>query len=123
MLNRLSGDRLDQPRQLLLQKRPGFLYLQGQGGIQHVRGGQAQVDKASLRPQLLLNRAQERDDIVVRLALDLLHALGVVAGPTNLFQRLLGNDPLARPGFADLQFDSEPGVCFMSRRPDGGHLW
>src|SRR5579859_5527852 len=100
---------------------PGLFDLHRQRRIQHIRRGQPQVDKASFGTQLLLHRTQEGDDIVMRLLLDLLHTLRVVTRLLYFRQRLCRNDPLTRPRLTHQQFHFEPGVAFMSRRPDGSH--
>ena len=60
------------------------------GGVEDVRAGQAVVEPAALRPEALGDRAQEGDDVVLRLALDLARALRV-----DLADRAA--DPLASP--------------------------
>ncbi len=81
------------------------------------------MNEAALGTKLFLNGAQEGNNVVVRFLLYLLHALRVIAGGPNLLDSILWNDTLARPGFADKQFNLEPGIGFGGRRPYGSHFW
>src|SRR5450755_3734974 len=80
------------------------------------------MHEASLGTKLLLNGAQKRDNVVMCLLLDLLHAFGIIARLAYLLERLLWNHAFAHPAFADEQFYLQPRISFMLRRPDGDHL-
>ena len=52
----------------------GAAELHGEAGIEHVRRGHALMDEARLRTDVLGEVGQEGDDVVLRLALDLVDA-------------------------------------------------
>src|SRR5260370_17394820 len=80
------------------------------------------MNKAPFWPQLFLDGAQECNHIVVRFLFDLLHALWVITSSANFLDSILGDNALARPSFADEQFNPQPYIGFMRRKPDAGHL-
>src|SRR5258708_36146934 len=81
------------------------------------------MNKAPFWPQLFLDGAQECNHIVVRFLFDLLHALWVITSSANFLDIILGDNALARPSFADEQFNRQPSIGFMRRRPDVVNLW
>jgi hypothetical protein len=68
---------LDQPRDLALHDGGGVPEDDCGGGIQDVGAREPVVQPATLRPQPLGDRAKERDDVVLRLSLDLSGAVGI----------------------------------------------
>ena len=68
----------------LQQDRAGIAQLQCQPGVDHVARGEAVVEPACGRPDLLGNRLGERDHVVVRALLDLL-------GPRDVNTRVLAD--------------------------------
>src|SRR5579859_227076 len=80
------------------------------------------MEETPLRSKLLLDRAQEGDDIVMTLALDGLHAIHVVASLAKLLHILGGDDAFKRPSLADEEFDFEPDAKLMLLRPGALHL-
>jgi hypothetical protein len=61
----------DEPVRVVEQPRAGGSQLEGEPGIDHVAARQAEMQVAALRPDRLRDLAHERDDVVVRRALDL----------------------------------------------------
>ena len=77
MLERQPADDLDEPRQLGLDDARRVAQHDRGGGVEHVGAGQAVMEPAALRPEPLGDRAQEGDDVVLRLPLDLPRSLRV----------------------------------------------
>ena len=65
---------------LLEDQLAGLLALDGQGRVQQVAAGHAQVDPATVGADVLGHVGQEGDDVVVRDRLDLEHAVGIEVG-------------------------------------------
>ena len=80
------------------------------------------MNEAALWSETLLDRAQERDHVVVRLSLDLLCAFKVIAGVANNFHRIGGDDAFVRPALADQDLNPQPGIQLVLFGPDRGHL-
>src|SRR5581483_7537215 len=91
---------IDQLGESCSQHMPGIFDLCGKSCINHIGRGQAKMDKASLRSKLFLDGAQEGDEIVICLLLNLFHALLVVGCQANLFEGIRGDHAFACPGFA-----------------------
>ena len=101
----------------------GLDQLHVEAGVEHVRGGEARVQEACFRADMLGDRGEEGDHVVLDLPLDLvdagdveaaalLHGIGgVLRDLPELGHRLggIGLDP---------EPDAEPGL----RLPDAGHL-
>ena len=97
---------------------------EGQGRVDDVVGCQAEVDVARIGPDLLGDRGQEGDDVVLD---DLLDGLDPVDGKAGLGldrpQGGLGDLPETGPGLADGQLDGQPlavPVLLGPDRPHGG---
>src|SRR5215470_9900062 len=59
---------------------------------------------------------------MVRLLLDLAHALHIIRRVAYLLQSIRRNDAFACPALAHQQFHLQPGISLMAFRPDGHHL-
>ena len=109
--------------QIGLQKVGGFLQAQGQGGIQHVRGGEPEVEIAAVLPQAGGHLVHKGGHVVMGLFFqgqDLLHVAGGLAeGPGR---RLPGDDAALRHGLQGRQFHPEPTGIFVLFAPDAGHF-
>ena len=77
MLERQASHDLGQPRQLGLDRARRVAQHDRGGGVEDVRAGQAVVQPAALGAEPLGDRAQEGDDVVLRLPLDLPRSLRV----------------------------------------------
>jgi hypothetical protein len=105
-------------------QRSGIADLQRERGVEHVRGRQSVVDPATLGPELLRYRVDERGEIVVGRLLDLRDALG----RRRLRVRANGSDVFAwhgtelSPRVQRRQLHLEPARELALLRPDTGHL-
>ncbi len=108
------------------QQIDGAHELHVEAGVEHVGGGHALVHEARLRPDDLGEMGEERDDVVLDLALDLLDArdveLGILAFGPDLLGCGLGNDPKFGHGVGRMRLDLEPDAIARLRIPDRGHL-
>ncbi len=90
---------------------------QRKGRVDDVVGGQSEVDVARVGPDLLGDRGQEGDDVVLD---DLLDGLDPFDGEAGLGldrpQRRSGDLAQPGPGLADGQFDGQPLAGTGSRR-------
>ena len=101
---------LDEPRQLALDDAGRVPQHDRGGGVEDVGAGEAVMEPAALRSQALGHRAQEGDDVVLRLALDLARALGVHVGGGLAYAVpvRLGHDPLGGQGLDGEELDPQP---------------
>ena len=97
----------------------GFDHAHGQGAVEHVGAGHAQVQVSGLGPRLLLDVLQERDHVVAHHGLERLDAVGVEGdgGPHSL-GHALGDEPPALHGQAGGQLDVEPGLILVLQGPE-----
>ena len=95
-------------------------------GVEHVGRGHALVDEARLRADDLGEMGQERDDVVLHLALDRVDALHVEGGLGALLPdhlgRLLRDDAEVGERRRGMGLDLEPDAELGLGRPDGHHL-
>ena len=77
MLDRQAPDHLDEPRQLVNHDAGRVAQHDRGGRVEDVGARQPVVEPAPLRPEALGDRAQEGDDVVLRLPLDLARTIGV----------------------------------------------
>ena len=107
----------------------GAVELHREAGIEDVRRGEALVDEARLRADMVGEIGEEGDDVVAGLALDRIDLLGIdqrgmVGADRTLKRRRRCRRRLAERDLGiermalDLEPDGEPGL----RRPDRGHL-
>src|SRR5690606_18938402 len=76
-----AAERGQQPVEVVEQDVAGTRELDREAGIKHVRGGHALVHEPRLGADMLAEAGQEGDDVVLRLALDLVDARNVEAAP------------------------------------------
>ena len=94
-----------------------------EGRVHHVVRGQPHVDVPAVGPDLLVDRGQEGDDVVLDDLLDGLDPLGVEAGLGLDRLQGGGRDPAQPgPGLADGDFDVQPGLIAVGLVPDGPHF-
>ena len=92
-------------------------------GIDDVGRGQAEVQPARRRPDLLGDGRRERDDVVLRGLLDLLDAGDVERGPGAQLARGVGrHEARFRHRVGGRQLDFEPGLVAALIAPDRAHL-
>ncbi len=102
--------------------------MQGSGGVEHVGGGEAEVEvsgdvRGSLLDDRLRDGSDEGDNVVVRLLLDLLNALYGKVGLFGQFLDLFRRDlPEAGAGAADGELDLQPSAELGFLGPEGAHL-
>ena len=100
--------------------------LHAEAGVEHVGGGQPQVNEARLRADDLGKVRQEGDDVVLDLALDGVDArhveTGVAALLPDLGRGFLGSQAELGHGVERMRLDLEPDAELRFGRPDVGHL-
>ena len=94
-----------------------------QASVQDVRRSHALMHEARFRAYMLGKAGQERDDVVLDLALDGVDAVDVEAAAlADRLRRLLRNDAELGHGLGRKRFDLQPDAESRLRRPDGGHF-
>ena len=97
-----------------------------EASIEHVGRRHALVDETRIGPDDLGEVGEERDDVVLGLALDRVDALDVeCCGPAlrpDGLRGLLGDQAKLGHRIRRVRFDLEPDAELCLRRPDGGHL-
>jgi hypothetical protein len=97
-----------------------------EGGVEHVRGGHALVHEPGFGADDLGQMREERDDVVLDLALDGVDALHVEGGRGALLPhgpgRFPGHHAEIRQRRGRVSLDLEPDAELGLRRPDGHHL-
>jgi hypothetical protein len=100
--------------------------LNGEGGVEHVRGGHALVDEARLGPDDLGEMSQEGDDIMLGDALDLVDPGHVEGGVLGLGPDRRGcflwHDAELGELVGGVRLDLEPDAEARLRLPDRDHL-
>src|ERR1051326_2910517 len=81
------------------------------------------MNPAARGSQLLRHRTRERDHVVVRLAEELAHALGLNRRDTQLGHVLLGDHTELGPRLAHRQLDLQPQLQAVLVRPDATHCF
>ena len=92
--------------QIFQEKFGRLLHLNGQGSVQHIRGGHSEMNKPRFVPDILSHVRQEGNDIVFDLFLDL-------EDPLDIKRRLLPNC-----GNSFFRNDSESGLLFTCQQFD-----
>ena len=107
----------------LSQEGPRPLELEGEGSVEHVRRGHAEMDVLGRVAHILGHVGQEGDHVVLGRLLDLEHA-GDVEGRLrlDLGQSVVGYLAKLVPGLADSDLDLQPGGHLGLLGPEGGHL-
>jgi hypothetical protein len=121
--DRLLPDRLDQIVETLSQQPAGISRLHRESGVYHIRRRQSQMDESGCIADSLTGRPKERDDIVVGLALDLLHPVEITRRLPDTLHGVRRDAAPARPRLADLLLDVQPPVDLRLLAPDRSHLW
>src|SRR6185437_12526708 len=92
-------------------------------GIEHVARGQALMDEARLGPDMLGDVGEKGDDVVPRLALDLVDARDLeFAALAQRLRRAFRHHAGLRQCFGGGDLDVEPDAEPVLRRPNGAHL-
>src|SRR5687768_16915955 len=82
------------------------------------------MHEARLRPHMLGEGGKEGDDVVPRLALDLVDARHVETAPLpDGLAPLLGDEPELGHRIASMRLDLEPDAEPVLRLPDADHFW
>ena len=101
----------------------GFPDQEREGRVDDIVGGQADVDEPAVRADLLVDRGQEGDDVVLDDLLDLVDPLDREAGlGLDRLQGGRGDLPEPGPGLADGELDVEPSAVPVLFGPDAAHL-
>ena len=109
----------EQSLQILQNCIGGLDHQDGQRGVQDIGGGQAQVQVAGCRPDLLGNGFDEGDDVVFRNPLQCLDARRIDAGlGVDLPDCRCGDQPLLRQSFAGQELHLQPRFIFARGLPD-----
>ena len=118
----LLPDRLLQGLQIVQQDIGGFLQQDGHGGIQHIGGGQTQVDVTAGRSHMLGHIGQEGDHVVLG---DPFQLIDPFYGKTGFFlddRQVPGRyESLLGQGLAGRNFHVQPFLIFILRTPELGH--
>ncbi len=105
------------------QQVGGLGELHRQAGVEHVARGHPLVDEARLRPDMLGQVGQKGDDVVMRLALDLVDARDLEgAALAHRPGRALRDDAELGLRLAGQRLDLEPDAKAVLGRPDRRHL-
>ncbi len=108
------------------QEIGGAHQLHVEAGVEHVGRGHALMHEARLRPHDLGEMGEERDHIVLDLALDGIDArdveFGVLALVPDRLGRGFGNDAELGHGVGRMRLDLEPDAVARLRVPDRGHF-
>ena len=115
--------RLQQAVDILDEKIGRLHQLHVEAGIEHVGRRHALMQKPSLRPDVLRNRGEEGDDVVLDLGLDAVDPRDIeIAARPDGFGGLLRDGPELRHGLGRIGLDPEPDRKFGLRRPDARHF-
>ena len=106
------------------QQLAGVADLQRERRVDDVGGGQAVVDPASRRADLLRHRVDEGGEVVLRLALELGDPLGArrLDPLADLGNRVGGDGAELGPGLEGGELDVQPARELALLRPDPVHL-
>ena len=119
MLQRARTEHGEQPVELAQDRIGGLDHQHGQRGIQDVGGGQAHMQIAGGRADLLGDGFEEGDDVVLRDPFQRLDARRLDAGPgPDLLDRRWGDQPFLRQGLAGQELHFEPGFILARGLPD-----
>ena len=101
----------------------GLDQLHVEAGVEHVRGGEARVQEACFRADMLGDRGEEGDHVVLDLPLDLVDAGDVeAAAPLHGIGGVLRDLPELGHRLGGIGLDPEPDAEPGLRLPDAGHL-
>ena len=120
---RVADGRAPAPSRSVEDQVAGLAHLQRLRGVDDVGRGQAEVQPARRRPDVLGHGGREGDDVVLRGLLDLLDAGDVERAALADVARRLGRDDAGvghRLGGRD--FDLQPGLVAALVAPDAAHL-
>ena len=117
-------DRLGQAAHVLENQVAGLDHLQGLRRVDDVRGGQAEVQPARRRTDVLGDRRRERDDVVLCRLFDLVDA-GDVEGAllAQRPRRLFRHDAGLRHRVGGGQLNLQPRLVLSLFAPDTAHFW
>ena len=123
MLEGALADRLGQPVEILQDDVARLAHLQRLRGVDDVRRGQAEMQPAGRRTDLLGDRGGEGDDVVLGGLFDFFDAGDVEGAALADVARGLGrNDAGGRHRFGGRRFDEQPGLVAALVAPDAPHL-
>ena len=118
VFNGLGGQGGDGPVKLGLQEGASLNQLQVQAGVQHIVGGESEVEPAALRSHRFSYGAEERRYIVAGSLKKLHHATVVILGAAQLGHVFLGDNAFGCPCLAGGQFHGHPFEVFIFVGPD-----
>ncbi len=99
------------------------LQLHRKSGVEHVARGHALMHEPRLGADMFGEVGQERDHVVMRLALDLVDAFDIEGAVLpDCPRRALRDNPEASLRVAGMGLDLEPDPEAVFRLPDPGHL-
>src|SRR5437763_7670076 len=105
------------------EQQPRLAQLQGQSGVQDVRGSQSVVQPAPRLADGLRDHVDEGGNVVARYLLALLHGLDAEGGAVaDLGGVVLRHDALLGQTLHYGQLHLEPGLELALLGPDGAHL-
>ena len=123
MLLRAGDHRGERPLDPVEHENARIADLERERGVEDVRRREAVVEPATVLPELLRHRVDERGDVVMRRCLDLGDALrrGRLGPLADRSHGLAWNDSDLGPTIERGQLDVEPSLQLRSVRPDRRH--
>ena len=124
MLIRPCADRPHELLEILQNHVAGVAHLQGEGGIDDIRRGEAEMEPAAgWRADVFSDVCGKGDDVVVEGFLQLLATFQAEGGfGLHLFEIPFRHQPLTAEGFGGKQFDLQPDFQFALLAPKLAHL-
>ena len=118
-----DADRVHQPRDALDDEAAGLAHLERLGGVDDIGRGQAEVQPARRRTDMLGDGGRERDHVVLRGLLDLFDARDVEGRlGAKLARRIGRHEPRVGHRVGGRELDLEPGLVATLLAPDRAHL-
>ncbi len=126
VLERALFQRLEKRVHVIEQDVGGTNQLDVEAGVEDVGRGHALMDEARVGPDEFRQMGQEGDDVVPRLALDLVDPLDAEGGRAAFLPdglgRLLRNDAEIGQRIASMGLNLEPDAELRFLGPDGDHV-
>ena len=123
VFHRALLQRRQHPVHILDQDIARPLQLHREAGVQHVRRRHAEMEETRFVADMLRHRRQERDDVMLHLALDRIDALHIEAAPRPHGDGYVFRDhPQLGHRLGRQRLDLEPDRIALLRLPDRNHL-
>jgi hypothetical protein len=120
--NRLPAHDGNQGIEFAQQEIGGRGGLERETGVHHVRARQAHVDEAGIGANSFADGPEERDQVMIDFALDLLHPLEITRRGANERHCAVRDPPAPVPSLTGSLLHRQPGIEFVRLAPDFAHL-